>query len=216
MNRLRITTVEHSAMDPVTVFFTATTQVDHPSEKRRKTFAKTASTPHQGVLTTCFRTKHRTGTLRRTLFAILFAGPREIKGDTIRERTNRRQRDNKNRTCLIDPRTKNKNSSILLVSFERPLPFGAVGVGTALANDPRTDPSMRNCRTRLLPRVRTSKRTSGNGCATRAGGSHHFARRPIRAQVSHVRWLRRRSASYQLRVTWVRKTATASVSPGTA
>ena len=50
-----------------------------------------------------------------------------------------------------------------------------------------------------------SKRASGNGCITRAGGSHRFARRFIRGQVSRVRWLRRRSALYQCRVTWVRK-----------
>ena len=51
------------------------------------------------------------------------------------------------------------------------------------------------------------KRTSGKGCITRAGGSHRVARRFIRSQLRRVRWLRRRSALYQCRVTWVRKAA---------
>ena len=50
----------------------------------------------------------------------------------------------------------------------------------------------------------------------RAGGSHFVMRRSIRFQFSRVRWLRRRSALNQCRLTWVRKAATASVLPGTA
>jgi hypothetical protein len=61
-----------------------------------------------------------------------------------------------------------------------------------------------------------SKRASGKGCVARAGGSHRFAIRFIRTQVIRVRCLRRRSAEYQCRVTWVRKAFTASVLPGTA
>ena len=74
-----------------------------------------------------------------------------------------------------------------------------VAVGTVLADGPRTDPSVRNYRTGLLPRVRTSTRNSGKGCITRAGGSHRVAMRSIRVQLSRVRWLRRRSALYQFR-----------------
>jgi hypothetical protein len=47
-------------------------------------------------------------------------------------------------------------------------------------------------------------------------GNHRFAIGPIRAQVIRVRWLRRRSALNQCRVTWNRKAAPASVLPGTA
>ena len=39
----------------------------------------------------------------------------------------------------------------------------------------------------------------GQGCITRAGGSHRVAMRPIRSQVSRCRWLRRRSARNQRR-----------------
>lgn len=44
------------------------------------------------------------------------------------------------------------------------------------AAPPRTNPRGRNYRTGLLPRVRTSKRSSGQGCSTRAGGIHRCAR----------------------------------------
>jgi hypothetical protein len=57
----------------------------------------------------------------------------------------------------------------------------------------RTDPSVRDYRTGLLPQVLVAKRTSGKGCITRADGSHRFARRFIRAQLMRC-WLRRRSA----------------------
>jgi hypothetical protein len=56
-----------------------------------------------------------------------------------------------------------------------------VAVGTALAGGPRTDPSVRDYRTGLLPQVLAAKRTSGKGCITRAGGSHRFVRRFIRS-----------------------------------
>jgi hypothetical protein len=58
---------------------------------------------------------------------------------------------------------------------------------------PRSDPSVRDYRTGLLPRVRASKRTLGQGCVMRTGGSHRLARRFIRSQVRRERWLRRRS-----------------------
>ena len=54
-----------------------------------------------------------------------------------------------------------------------------------------------------------AKRTSGNGCTMRVRGSQRITMRLIRAQVSRVFWLRRRSAWYQCRVTWVRKACTA-------
>ena len=75
-----------------------------------------------------------------------------------------------------------------------------VAVGTALTGGPRTDPSVRDYRTGLLPRVRASKRTLGQGCVMRTGGSHRVARRFIRSQVRLVRWLRRRSARSELPV----------------
>ena len=75
---------------------------------------------------------------------------------------------------------------------------------------------MRNYRTGLLPQVLAAKRTSGKGCIARARGSHRFAIWFIRGQVTRVRWLRRRSAECQSRVTWVRNCPTASVLPGTA
>jgi hypothetical protein len=62
-----------------------------------------------------------------------------------------------------------------------------IAVGTALQLSPRaaprTDPSERDYRTRLLPRVRTSKRFSGHGCVTRAGGIQRFARRLVLTQA---------------------------------
>ena len=76
---------------------------------------------------------------------------------------------------------------------------------------PRTDPSVRNYRTGLLPQVLAAKRTSGKGCFTWAGGIHRVARRFIRSQFNRVRWLRRRSALNQCRVTWSRKAATEMV-----
>jgi hypothetical protein len=77
-----------------------------------------------------------------------------------------------------------------------------VAVGTALAGGPpRTDPSVRNSRTGLLPQVLVAKRTSGKGCITRPGGSHRDTICRIRAQLTRVRWLRRRSALNQCRVT---------------
>ena len=65
---------------------------------------------------------------------------------------------------------------------------------------PRTDPSERDYRTRLLPRVRSSKRSHGNGCEILAGGIQRFAHRSIRSQVTRRRWLRRRSACNHERV----------------
>jgi hypothetical protein len=50
----------------------------------------------------------------------------------------------------------------------------------------------------------------------RVRGIHRFAMRFILAQVIRVRWLRRRSAVCQWRITWVRKAFTASLLPGTA
>ena len=92
-----------------------------------------------------------------------------------------------------------------------------IAVGTALASGPpHHNPSVRDYRTGLLPWILASNRASGKGCRTRAGGSHFVMRRSIRFQFSRVRWLRRRSALNQCRLTWVRKAATASVLPGTA
>jgi len=62
---------------------------------------------------------------------------------------------------------------------------------------PRTDPSGRNYRTGLLPRVRASKRSSGHGCRIRARGIHRRSRTIIRVSVIRSRWLRRRSALCQ-------------------
>ena len=59
---------------------------------------------------------------------------------------------------------------------------GTVAVGTALRTAPRADPSERNYRTGLLPRVRASNRTLGHGCLIRAWGSHRVARRSMRFQ----------------------------------
>jgi hypothetical protein len=70
---------------------------------------------------------------------------------------------------------------------------------------PRTDPSERNYRTGLLPWVRASKRRSGQGWAICRNGSHRFRKRCIRAHVSRVRWLRRRSDDRQSRTTSERK-----------
>src|SRR6266704_6844715 len=50
-----------------------------------------------------------------------------------------------------------------------------------------------------------AKRASGNGCTMRVGGSQRVTMRFIRVQGSRDFWLRRRSAWYQCRVTWVRK-----------
>jgi hypothetical protein len=50
----------------------------------------------------------------------------------------------------------------------------------------------------------------------RVWGIHRVALRFILAQVIRVRWLRRRSALRQCRITWVRKAFTASLLPGTA
>ena len=61
-----------------------------------------------------------------------------------------------------------------------------------------------------------SKRTLGQGCVMRTGGSHRVARRFIRSQFRRVRWLRRRSARYQCHVAWVRKAFIAGLLPGTA
>ena len=66
---------------------------------------------------------------------------------------------------------------------------------------PRTDPSEQHYRTGLLPRVRTSKRSSGQGCVTRGRGSHRCAMAFIRSQFVRSRWLRRRSACSQWRTT---------------
>src|SRR5260370_42232764 len=60
-----------------------------------------------------------------------------------------------------------------------------------------------------------AKRTSGNGCTMRVGGSHRVAMRLILAQVSPVFWLRRRRAWGPCRLTWVRKAVTAPLVPHT-
>ncbi len=91
-----------------------------------------------------------------------------------------------------------------------------VAVGTALAGG-HPHRSQRAGLPHWAPALGTDVKSHfGEGCITRAGGSHRFARRFIRSQLRRVRWLRRRSALYQCRVTWVRKAATASVLPGTA
>src|SRR5664279_2640429 len=81
---------------------------------------------------------------------------------------------------------------------------------------PRTDPSVRNYRTGLLPRVLAARATLGWGRTMRAEGNHVAAIRPYRAQVIRCRWLRRRSVSNQCRRTWSRKAVAASMLPGTA
>jgi hypothetical protein len=89
-------------------------------------------------------------------------------------------------------------------------------ISVAILVPDRTDPRMRDYRTGLLPQVLAAKRASGKGCIARTLGSHRVASRPIRSQVIRVRWLRRRSALNQCRVTWCRNAFTASVLPGTA
>jgi hypothetical protein len=81
---------------------------------------------------------------------------------------------------------------------------------------PRTDPSVRDYRTGLLPQVLAAKRTSGKGCITRGLGSHRFAIRFIRTQFNRARWLRRRSRLRQSLIAWNRRSFTASELPGTA
>ncbi len=76
-----------------------------------------------------------------------------------------------------------------------------VAVGTALSGAPRTDPSVQNYRTGLLPRVLASKRASGQACCIRGFGIHLSAKSRIRSHVSRFRWLRGRSACRQWRVT---------------
>ena len=46
-----------------------------------------------------------------------------------------------------------------------------------------------------------AKRSLGQGCVIRTRGSRRSASRFIRSQVRQVRWLRRRSARYQCRIT---------------
>jgi len=64
---------------------------------------------------------------------------------------------------------------------------GGIAVGTALAvwlgPPPAPDPSVQSYRTRLLPRVRTSKRSSGQECRMRARGIQRPASRRIRSHV---------------------------------
>jgi hypothetical protein len=62
-----------------------------------------------------------------------------------------------------------------------------VAVGTAVASGPRTDPSVRNYRTGLLPQVLAARRTFGYGCNTRTRGSHRVAYLPIRSQLTRPR-----------------------------
>jgi transposase-like protein len=61
-----------------------------------------------------------------------------------------------------------------------------VAVGTTLRQKvraaPRTDPSERHYRTGLLPRVRASKRCSGQRCEMGVRGSQRATERRIRAQ----------------------------------
>lgn len=66
---------------------------------------------------------------------------------------------------------------------------------------PRTEPSERHYRTRLPPRVLTSKRSVDHGCWTRATGIQRRARTFIRRQFIRSFWLRRRSARCQCRTT---------------
>jgi hypothetical protein len=77
----------------------------------------------------------------------------------------------------------------------------AVAVGTAFPQwvraAPRTDPSVRRYRTGLLPRVRASKRCSGQGCEIGVRGSQRASSRRIRTHGSRRHWLRRRSARCQ-------------------
>jgi hypothetical protein len=95
-----------------------------------------------------------------------------------------------------------------------------VAVGTALSTwgraAPRADPSERDYRTGLLPRVLASKRSLGHAWRTRAGGSHRAASTLARCQVVRSRWLRRRSARSQWRATWVRNARIARRFVGTA
>jgi len=76
-----------------------------------------------------------------------------------------------------------------------------VAVGTAFLQwvraAPRTDPSVQRYRTGLLPRVRASKRCSGQGCEIGVRGSQRASSRRIRAHGSRRHWLRRRSARCQ-------------------
>ena len=85
-------------------------------------------------------------------------------------------------------------------------PWIAVGTGLSIQvrPAPRTDPSERNYRTGLLPWVLTSKRVSGQGCMMRTEGIQRSASCCIRCQVIRLRWLRRRSAWCQCRMTPLR------------
>ena len=98
--------------------------------------------------------------------------------------------------------------------------FRTIAVGTGLSSGvrpaPRADPSERNYRTGLLPRVLASKRSSGQGCRMRTGGIHRWASRRIRCQLVRSRWLRRRSARCQCRVTWSRNRSSDGPLVGTA
>lgn len=73
----------------------------------------------------------------------------------------------------------------------------AVAVGTSLSSRvrlaPRTDPSVRNYRTGLLPWVLARNRSSGKSCRRRGRGSHRSPIVRILCQVRLWRWLRRRS-----------------------
>jgi hypothetical protein len=77
---------------------------------------------------------------------------------------------------------------------------------------------VRDYRTGLLPWVRGGDARLGERVRGAGLGIYQVAMRFILAQVIRVRWVRRRSALRQCRITWVRKAFTASLlrGPGTA
>ena len=97
----------------------------------------------------------------------------------------------------------------------RRLDLVRVAVGTALAGGPPRRSQRAGYCTGLLPWM-VAKRACGNGCTVRVWGIHRVAMRFILSQVIRVRWLRRRSALRQCRISWVRKAFTASLWPSTA
>ena len=72
-----------------------------------------------------------------------------------------------------------------------PLPFMRVRAA------PRTDPSERNQRTRLLPWGLAAKRSSGQGCRIFGVGIQRTESRCMRYQVRRLRWPRLRRANSQ-------------------
>ncbi len=79
--------------------------------------------------------------------------------------------------------------------------FGAVGTALFYRAAPRTDPSVRDYRTGLLPRVLASKRSKGQGCWTFGRGIHRSSNRALRAAVMWPRSLRRDNDCAQILMT---------------